>query len=135
MGAPPAGGVDVEALIARGRRQVRIRRLTAIGGGAGLSAVAVGAAVAMAVNGTGAAPDGLAAPPSGPASSGWSTSAPGELLSLAPSTDEQPLGSRIPRPEPTEQNAGEKRMSGVVSGDTVAATGTSFWRCAPCSTR
>jgi hypothetical protein len=77
MGAPPPATIDVDALMSRGRRQVRLRRFVAVGGGAGLSMVALGTAVAVAVNGGGTpgAPTGFGAPAS--ASASVPNSAPG----------------------------------------------------------
>jgi hypothetical protein len=76
MGAPPPATIDVDALMSRGRRQVRLRRFVAVGGGAGLSMVALGTAVAVAVNGGGThgAPTGIGAP--GSESASPSVSAP-----------------------------------------------------------
>jgi hypothetical protein len=143
MGAPPPASIDVEALMSRGRRQVRLRRFTTVGAGAGLSVAALGAAVAVALNGsatggaTGGAPAGYgassSAPPSAPASP--PASLPGEMLSLAPTEPPgggKPPGTRLPQPTMTPQTDDEKRMTGVVKslvaqyapGYTAAADGS-----------
>ncbi|GAA3453976.1 hypothetical protein [Dactylosporangium matsuzakiense] len=46
IGVVPASPIDVDRLIARGRRRAVVRRVTAIGAGSGVAAVAVGVAIA-----------------------------------------------------------------------------------------
>jgi hypothetical protein len=118
MGAPPPPTIDIDAVMSRGRRQLRLRRFGVIGGGAGLSVVALGAAVAVAIQGTGdvtgGARDGVAERPSGSVPS--SSAQPGEMLSPAPTDlpSGEPGGSRLPRPAMTPQTDREKEMSVVV---------------------
>jgi hypothetical protein len=58
LGPLPPATIDVDALMARGCRQVRLRRIGTLGAVTGLTAVAVGAAVVVAATGTGRAPAG-----------------------------------------------------------------------------
>jgi len=105
MGTPPPSLIDVGELVSRGRRQVRLRRFAAVGGGAGLSVVALGAAVAVALNASGpaGAPAGFGASP--PASGSGSASA-------SASATPAPSGSAPPVTEAPA--AAEQRLTNVV---------------------
>jgi hypothetical protein len=114
MGTPPPSLIDVEALVSRGRRQVRLRRFVAAGGGAGLSVVALGAVVAVALNASG--------PAGAPAGFG---AAPASSVSVSPTPPggkpTGPTGSEPPqsppgsmRPVTEGQAAAEQRLTNVV---------------------